>query len=266
MDGYGYVSQLPAELNSPVEGVMIFHGNTAKDNDPVDGRGSWSLLRPGNGVGFTCDNDTNHYSDRFGVELTFARKLKELEPGKKIAIIKYSKGGTSIDTAAAGTFGCWFPDFRKGNGVNQFDHFQATVKNALSHQDIDGDGRPDKLIPSGIVWMQGESDANNTYSASVYKKNLAEIISLIRKEFNSPEMPVVIGRISESHQDSDSIVWTYGDIVRQAQADFVKEDGKAAMVTSTDNYAYSDPWHYDTKGYIDLGEQFAKAIAELHAR
>jgi hypothetical protein len=31
MDGYGYVTKLPAELQGPIAGVMIFHGNTAPD-------------------------------------------------------------------------------------------------------------------------------------------------------------------------------------------------------------------------------------------
>ncbi len=31
MDGYGRVKELPGELNRPVQGVMIFHGNTSPD-------------------------------------------------------------------------------------------------------------------------------------------------------------------------------------------------------------------------------------------
>jgi hypothetical protein len=266
MDGYGYVTQLPDDLNAPVPGVFIYHGNTAPDNADVDGRGCWRTLQPGHGVGFHSDGDTNYYSDRFGVELTFALKMKELFPDENIAIVKYSRGGTSIDTSAAGTFGCWLPDYTKGNGVNQYDHFLATVRGALRSTDINGDSRKDRLVPSGIVWMQGESDGNNEYAASIYKDNLAMLMDSIRAVFKAPDMPVVIGRISESHNDSDSTVWTYGDVIRQAQADYVKEDGNAALVTSTDNYRYSDPWHYDTEGYIDLGRQFAVAMASLHKR
>ena len=48
-------------------------------------------------------------------------------------------------------------------------------------------------------------------------------------------------------------VWHFGQIVRQAQADFVRKDKHAAIVISTDEYKYSDPWHYDSAGYLDLG-------------
>ncbi len=106
MDGYGYNKDLPDSLNSLVKNVFIFHGNTSPDQAPVDGRGIWSELCPGHGVGFESDCDSNSYSDRFGGELTFARKLQELDPTSNIAIIKYSRGGTSIDIEAAGGFGC----------------------------------------------------------------------------------------------------------------------------------------------------------------
>lgn len=80
MDGYGYVNQLPDELNGPVDGVPVFHGNTSRDNQPVDGRGVWSTLQPGHGVGFSSDGKTNKYSGRFGVELTFARTITAQHP------------------------------------------------------------------------------------------------------------------------------------------------------------------------------------------
>ena len=48
-----------------------------------------------------------------------------------------------------------------------------------------------------------------------------------------------------------------------SQAAFVRDDACAALVTTTDGYDYSDKWHYDTAGYIDLGRQFAEALAGL---
>ena len=269
MDGYGRVKELPKDLKGPVKGVMIFHGNTSADRTPVDGRGIWAELQPGHGVGFKSDGKTNSYSDRFGVALTFARKMKELDPKANIALIKYSRGGTSIDIGAAGGFGCWDPDFKagegKGKGINQYDHFLATVRHALAVKDIDGDGEEDTLIPAGIVWMQGESDAAYTEEiAKKYQANLRRLMDLIRAAFRTDDLPVVIGRISDSKKNKGGAVWRFGDIVRTQQADYVKADGHAALVTSTDKYGYSDPYHYDTAGYIDLGRQFAIALHKLH--
>ena len=267
MDGYGYVDQLPDGLRDPAKGVMIFHGNTSPDGTEVDGKGLWTELRPGHGVGFSSDGKANTWSDRFGVELTFARRLRELKSDANIAIIKYSRGGTSIHTSAAGTFGCWDPDYDKSNGVNQYDHFLATLRNALSVRDIDGDGQADTVVPVGIVWMQGESDAAHTEEiARGYESNLKRLMDLIRAALRTDDLPVAIGRISDSGQDTDGKVWDHGDIVRHAQAAFVRDDACAALVTTTDSYGYSDKWHYDTAGYIDLGRQFAEALVGLQTR
>jgi hypothetical protein len=269
MDGYGLVEELPPEAAGPVAGVMIFHGNTSPDGAEVDGRGLWAELRPGQGVGYTSDGATASYSDRFGVELSFARTLRELEPGANIAIIKYSRGGTSIDCGAADRFGCWDPDYPDptSTGVNQYDHFLATVSNAMTVADIDGDGQPDTLVPRGIIWMQGESDAaHGEEIARSYEANLERLMDLVRAALWTDDLPVVIGRISDSGRDEeeqDGKVWNQGDIVRAEQASFVAHDPCATLVTSTDAYGYSDPWHYDSAGYLDLGTQFAIAMHGL---
>jgi hypothetical protein len=201
------------------------------------------------------------------VELTFARRLQELDPEGSIALIKYSRGGTSIAIEAAGEFGCWDPDFSAGNGVNQYDHFLATVRRAMSGRDLDGDGERDRLIPSGIVWMQGESDAFHSESiAQHYESNLKRLMDLIRAALRRDDLPVVVGRISDSGVDEDGKVWNHGEMVRAAQAEFVRKDSSALLVTTTDTYAYSDSWHYDGPGYVDLGRKFAEAMFELQSR
>jgi len=265
MDGYGYVHELPADLNRPISGVRIFHGNPMPDDSLGGGVGVWTELNPGHGVGFNYDGAENSYSERFGVELTFAQTLLELDLEANVAIIKYSRGGTSIDEEAARNFGSWDPDYEGREGINQYDHFQTTVENAMSAGDIDGDGADDTLVPSGIIWMQGESDADVTEEiAERYQGNLTELVGLIRNALGGGDIPVVVGRISESGQEEDGVVWEYGGIVRTAQAAFVEADGNAALLTSTDEYDYSDPWHYDTDGYIDLGRRFAEAVFGLN--
>ncbi|MBX3443495.1 MAG: hypothetical protein KF774_13900 [Planctomyces sp.] len=271
MDGFGTVSDLPDDLQQPMEGIFIFHGNPQADAAPVDGRGLWQTLRPGHGWGFSTDGQTNSYSDRFGVELTFAKALREAHPDRRIAILKYSRGGTSIHAAAAGPFGCWEPDFQAGDGagrgINQYDHFLAAVRSATSVRDIDGDGEEDRLIPRGILWMQGESDA--AYSpeiAAEYEANLKRLMDLVRAALRADDLPVAIGRISDSGQGANGAkIWAHGDVVRQAQADFVEKDAAAALVTSTDDYGYSDPYHYDSRGYVDLGRKFAEALQSVDA-
>lgn len=270
MDGYGTNEDLPADLAADVDDVFIFHGNTSPDQVAVDGRGIWAPLQPGHGVGFKSDGRANQYSNRFGVELAFAQQLKKIRPGKNIALIKYSRGGTSIDAEAARQFGCWEPDFEQGEGegkgVNQYDHFLATLRYAMADIDIDNDGVVDTLTPAGILWMQGESDGALTAEiAARYENNLKRLMDLVRAGLRTDDLPVAIGRISDSMHE-DKKVWPYGDQVRQAQRDFVEKDAAARLVISTDGYGYSDPWHYDSAGYLGLGREFANSIHEIVRR
>jgi hypothetical protein len=94
------------------------------------------------------------------------------------------------------------------------------------------------------------------------------MMDLIRAALRKDDLAVVIGRISDSGKDeyqkdqANGKVWDFGDIVRNAQAEFVEHDENAALVDSTDAYSYSDPWHYDSTGYLDLGRQFATAVLQ----
>ena len=264
MDGYGYNTELTMSLNKTFENVWIFHGNPVGDDQATGGLGKWDVLKPGHGAGFSSDGISNNLSDRFGVELSFVKRLQELYPDEKIAIIKYSRGGSSIDSLAAGRYGSWEADYIGTTGINQYDNFLITINKALSTNDIDGDGKEDRLIPSGIIWMQGESDANNTEEiASRYYSNLKRLMDLIRAGFHTDDLPVVLGKISDSWNDKDGRVWDFGELVQYAQEKYAKTDDNAAIIRSTRYYKYSDPWHYDSKGYIDLGEKFADAVYQL---
>ena len=267
MEGHGLNADLPDSLTTLEKNVWLFHGNPKGDEDPTGGLGKWALLQPGNGAGFSSDGTKNNYAAKFGPELSFGRKLAQLYPGEKIALIKYARGGSSIDSIAAREYGSWEIDFRSGDGINQFDHFLTTVNGALSVQDIDGNGIEDVLVPSGIIWMQGESDGTITEAiAQRYYANLKRLMDLMRATFRDDDLPVVIGKISDSGQDNNGKTWNYGELVQHAQEEYVRKDRNAAIVRDTKNYSYSDPYHYDSQGYLDLGEKFAIAVYQLIER
>jgi gluconolactonase len=268
MEGFGSNSELDASNRSPVQDAWIYHSTPLPDQQPALGIGKWSVVQPGHGTGFTTDGTENRLSDRFGAEVSFARTLRALRPNRKIAIIKYARNGSSLDQSSADHWGCWEPDFEARTGafrnINQYDQFLATLRGALSVSDIDGDGTVDRLVPAGILWMQGESDATHGEQvAQAYEKNLKRLMDLMRSAMRSDDLPVIIGRISDSKKGGADLIWKHGDIVRAGQASFVYNDKAAKLITDTDWYKYSDPWHYDTQGYLDLGAKFANAILTM---
>ena len=265
MEGHGLNAELPDSLSGMIENVWIFHGHPIGDGNQKGGLGKWDHLKPGNGAGFTSDKGNNQLSHKFGPELSFGKKLGELFPGEKIALIKYARGGSSIDSAAAREYGSWEIDFRGADGINQFDHFLTTLNGALNTRDIDGNGIEDVLVPGGIIWMQGESDATLTEDIALrYYANLKRLMDLMRAVFHDDDLAVVIGKISDSGMDNNGKTWRYGEMVQYAQEEYVRNDKNAAIVRDTKNYDYSDPWHYDSDGYIDLGIKFAEAIFLLN--
>jgi len=265
MEGFGYTDQLPDDAAKPVSDVVIFTGQMALDNETHGGVGIWESLQPGHGTGFKTDGKTNQLSNRFGPELYFGRTIAERSAGSKIAIVKYALGGSGLADGVG--FGNWHPDFSDGAGINQYDHALTTLRNALAHSDIDGDGVADRLTPSGIVWMQGEADAYDSQAAAdEYEANLKRLMDLLRAALRVDDLPVAIGKITDSGMDDDGMVMDYIVTVQRAQKEFTEADACASYVTVTDDMPHSDDhWHYKTDGFMQLGAAFAEAIIELEA-
>jgi hypothetical protein len=97
MVGFGFSNELDGAAREPVPGARIYMGAIRNDQQPAEGLGLWADVTPGFGTGFKTDGLANSLSNRFGPELSFARRIRELRPGENIAIIKYAKGGSSID-------------------------------------------------------------------------------------------------------------------------------------------------------------------------
>lgn len=262
MDGKGIVEELPKRLNKTFEKAWIYSPNRRDDQQPVDNRGGWEALRPGHGFGYSTDGSRGFHSGKFGPELSFASKLLENRPEHKVLIYKYAKGGSSIHPDAATDWGCWDPEYNRGNCINQWTHFQYHLHRAIETAEREF-GR---IVPAGILWHQGESDASHTRSiAEAYGENLAKVINGMRKEIGYKRLPVVVGRISDSMlgRGKRRSTYPFGDIVKLAQKEFTEKDDRAALVNAPGGHGFIDAWHYDSQTYIDLGVRFADAIEKL---
>ena len=220
-------------------------------------------MTPGFGTGFRTDGKKNRLSDRFGPELLFGQTLSSRNADADIAIVKYALGGSGLSIGVG--YGNWHPDFAEGEGLNQYDNALKTLRGASAVGDIDGDGVADRLIPAGIVWMQGEADAFDSQAAAdAYGANLARLMDLLRAAMRVDDLPVVIGKVTDSGMADDGSVMDYIGTVQQAQQAFVDADECAAYVTVTEEIGYlDDAWHYDSDGFVRLGTAFADAMMEL---
>ena len=188
-----------------------------------DGR-QWIPLAPG-----------KTESRGFGPEISFARRMAE-KLGEPIGIIKFSRGGSNLAEQ-------WSPANPKSFYVRLLGMVNAARKDR-------------KITIVGMLWMQGERDAKFGQMAKAYAVNLAKFIEAARKDYGSPDMFFVAGRVNPPGPK-----FPFVDAVRKAQ-----EECKAARYAFIDCDALKkgpDNLHYATEGYVEMGYTFADRMLKL---
>lgn len=216
------VSQLPASLKDTLPNVLIKVGG--------DNVYNWQTLRPGLGS----------QPINFGPEITFGHDASTYFNGDKIAIIKYSYGGTTLNEdwrppSVGGTTGWLYKNF-----IRDLNKYLDTLAKNYTVQIM------------GMCWMQGEYDARDYGKAFNYEANLTNFISAVRDTLNLPQLPFAIGMIDSS------AAWPYNKIVRQAEIN-VSKSVNATTVFDTHGLG-TDGIHYNTQGQIELGHFFFNSV------
>ena len=217
MNGAGKNSELAPPYNAPQPDVKFWH------------RGTWVPLAPG-----FHGSSAAH----FGPEVSFGRAIKDANPGDDIYLIKYAYKGTAL-------YNDWAP------GGHQHGRFISTAKAALTNLDKAGID----FQVCGMLWMQGESDAEEGKGAE-YEANMRKFIADMRARFRTPKMPFAIGRVMNTYGRKTG----QAALVRAAQQK-VAETMDYVEWFDTDSYALPNQGHYHTKGLIEMGKDFAKAVS-----
>jgi iduronate 2-sulfatase len=119
MDGRGIAAELSEEQRVPAEKTIIFYRNPPHASD------GWQPLAPGFSI--PPKHKGGIPSTTFGPEIGFASALSEALPDKRFALIKGSRGGTSLRAD-------WNPGIKddpKSQGV-VYRNFMETVRLATN--------------------------------------------------------------------------------------------------------------------------------------
>lgn len=232
MSGWTPLSEIANEFKHEYPEAMIW-----ADGETVSGLSRhWMSLIPGLGK-------SELY---FGPELSFGPELAKYFPDEKIALLKCSWAGTDLVTQ-------WRPPSSGRTTGYLYNGFIKSVHEGLA-------ALPVGLEPeiAGMIWMQGESDAILTKTvADEYEYNLTNLINDLRSEFKVPQLPFVIGQISEAS------AWdAFGSTIRKAQLDVSKNISNTSMIITTD-LGFTDPCHYSGMGQITLGKRFAASLNSI---
>lgn len=115
-----------------------------------------------------------------------------------------------------------------------------------------------------LVWMQGESDLNNT----AYDAYLTELLEQLRSDLSVESIHLVIGRISDHGLDRQKRLKGRLNI-RKIQQEFADADPLRVWVNTDDlndriNQGKTiNDLHYHEDGYQILGQRFAESAIEL---
>lgn len=235
-DGRGQASALKGDLAKwakPQADVLIAY-SCSKLRGPILESGGFKPLQPGWSVAPGKNRPKELPSGTFGPEVSFGRGIADALPGKRVALIKYTEGGTSLAKD-------WRPDVKDRLYVA----FLAFTNKSLK----DLKDRGHTYILRGMIWHQGESDAALT--ADEYQKLLTTFIARIRADLNAPDLPFGIGEVFDN-QKRDAV-----RAAQKAMASAVKD----VFFVSAENLKTSDGGtHFDAASQIELGERFASEM------
>ncbi|XYI02700.1 sialate O-acetylesterase [Sorangium sp. So ce1128] len=272
MVGYGVGADLPVELRSQPDIWYDHYNPDAREGGPYASATStdWGPLEP--------KGDAR----RYGPEITFGHAVAAAFPEHRIAIVKVAQGGTNL----VDHWGRGLPPDPEVLYKSQLYHTllgsldsaMYTGDRALLYPDevTRLDGALARLESEGhdyeiaaLVWMQGENEAG--WSAAFrYGDALRSFIAAVREDLHVPDLPVVLGRISDNLYPANGGPIAAGreaniDAVRAAQVTVAEEDPRVAWV-DTDDFAPRPPddaYHFDSAAYQVLGRRFADAYIAL---
>jgi hypothetical protein len=178
--------------------------------------------------------------ERTGLDcgLSFAKTLITKIPDSiSILIIPTAVGGSSITQ--------WLGDSVFRN-VKLFSNF-------LSKVEI---GKQNGII-KGILWHQGESDANEK-NIPLHKERLHLLFSKFRSAIGNNELPVLLGELGPfSNNPADF------SLINKAIHDYAAEDKNSRVISTKDLKDKGDHLHFDSEGQRTMGNRFAKAYLKM---
>lgn len=168
-----------------------------------------------------------------GLGLTFAKEISR-QTGIPIGLIPCAHGGTSMDE--------WSPEKRDAAGDSlygaTFRRFQAAGS-----------------AVKGILWYQGESDANPT-AAPKYAEKMEGLIAAFRKDFNQPNLPFYLVQIARHTSTTNTNEW---NLVQDVQRQLESKVPGVVMVPAVD-LDMDDGIHIGVADLKRLGKRLANQV------
>jgi type 1 glutamine amidotransferase len=169
-----------------------------------------------------------------GLGLPFAVAMVE-STGVPVGLVACAHGGTSMEQ--------WNPAKKEQGGASLYGSMLRQVKLAGGKV-------------KGVLWYQGESDANPNAS-KVFARVFSDFITTVRSDFGQPELPFYYVQIGRFVRGGDPKDW---NAVQEAQRVIPERVANTAVISVID-LELDDLIHVGTQGTKRAGQRLAR-IAE----
>lgn len=175
-----------------------------------------------------------------GPGYAFAREILKADKNTIICLVPTAVGGTRIDL--------WKPGaYDEATKTHPWDDAIRRIKAALPSGEL-----------KGIIWHQGESDANATRSGT-YESKLRELIERFRSELNAPNVPFILGELGDFKPGENKEIPVINAIIKNV-ASTTKNSGFAEAKALTHK---GDFIHFDAASARELGKRYAAAMLTI---
>jgi Carbohydrate esterase, sialic acid-specific acetylesterase len=166
--------------------------------------------------------------------------IKNIPDSISILLLPTAVGGSSISQ--------WLGDslFRS---VKLFSNFLAKVETGKQHG-----------IIKGILWHQGESDANEK-NIPLYPERLSKLFIKFRSAVGNDNLPILLGELGSFSKNKEGF-----ELINKAIHNYTAQDAHTAVIATGDLKHKGDSLHFNSKAQRTMGKRFAEAYANKYLK
>lgn len=204
-------------------------------------------------IGYTGYGGSSH----IGPEIQFGHVVGD-HFDNPVLLIKTAWGGKSLQKD-------FRPPSAEGDTGPFYRQMISEVRDALGRLK----NRPYRL--KGFIWMQGWNDMISREAVEEYDRNLQHLAADVRSEFESPQLPFVVGELGNGGRaEEDSGMGRFRAAQRRGTAGiehavFVETAQFARPKELSPNVGHGHHWFGNAESYFLIGDAFGRAVVKIVA-
>ncbi|MFP4106726.1 MAG: sialate O-acetylesterase, partial [Phycisphaerae bacterium] len=171
-----------------------------------------------------------------GPGLAFAKAIAEARPEANVGLVPCAVGGTPLS--------------RWTKHADLYDQALTRAKEARRFGRL-----------AGMLWHQGESDADEQTDAETYGERLAAMISNLRADLGDHDLPCVVGTLGEFLQEHGG--YRHFDLVNRQLRTLGRKMNRVRCADADGLGHKGDRLHFDAPAARELGRRYARQMLRL---